>query len=469
MKTKLTAFIFIIGLNVTAYSQLPQDVYRSPLKEVLMDVEKKYDIDIEYSESLVRDTYVMYPTWRYRTEVEPTLNNILLPLDLVYEHNGERSYTVSRFEYYRRPVGEGRKFLEKLLAAYPSPDLWESRKAELRKCFLEQLRLSPFPDKTPLNPYITSLRKYDGYTVENIAIETIPGVYLCGSLYRPSKGKGPFPVVLCPYGHFSNPDTNLYGRYRPDMQYRCATLARMGAVAFSYDMFAWGESRLQFANELHRTGLAHTMQTLNSIRAIDYLTSLPYVDGSRIGITGASGGGTQAFLATSLDDRISVSVPVVMVSSYYFGGCPCESGMPVQSCTDLGTYNVEIAAMASPRPMLVISDGDDWTSHVPEIEYPYLRKVYALYGKEDQVENVHLAAEKHDYGSSKRLAMYEFVARHLGLNINAVKDKTGKIDESKVTIEKYDKLLVFGKNGKMPSNALNSADAVWKVLKGLQK
>lgn len=466
-KNYLILFCFVV-INMTGISQLPQDVYKKPLKEVLIDIEKRYNIELQYSESLVKDIYILYPTWRYRVDIEPTLNNILLPLDLVYEKAGEKTYQISRFNYYQRPVEEGRKHLEQLLAAYPTLQLWESRKAELRKCFLEQLQLAPFPKKTPLNPIITNPRKYDSYTVENIAIETIPGVYLCGSLYKPTKGKGSFPLVLCPYGHFSNPDTNLYGRYRPDMQYRCATLARMGAVAFSYDMFAWGESRLQFANELHRTGLAQTMQTLNSIRAIDYLTSLSFVDSKRIGITGASGGGTQSFLATAIDDRITVSVPVVMVSSYYYGGCPCESGMPVQSCSELGTYNVEIAAMASPRPMLVVSDGDDWTSHVPEIEYPYLQKVYSLYGKQDNVENVHLAAEKHDYGISKRLAMYVFMAKHMGLNLNAVKDKTGKIDESKVTIEKYDKLLVFGKNGKMPANALHEADEVWSELKRLE-
>jgi dienelactone hydrolase len=469
MKSKLIILALVsIIYSVYGNAQLPSEVYRKPLKEVLTNIERRYDIKFQYSENLIKDLIVMYPTWRYRTDTEATLANILLPLDLVYEKVGEKTYQLSRFSYFQRPVEEGKKHLDQLLAAYPTVGLWETRKAELRKCFLEQLKLSPFPKKTPFNPIITPSRKYDGYTVQNIAIETIPGVYLCGSLYKPSKGKGPFPLILCPYGHFSNPDTNLYGRYRPDMQFRCATLARMGAVTFSYDMFAWGESRLQFANELHRTGLAHTIQTLNSLRAIDYLTSLQFVDARRIGITGASGGGTQSFLATALDDRITVSVPVVMVSSYYYGGCPCESGMPLQSCGDPLTYNVEIAAMASPRPMLVISDGEDWTQHVPEIEFPYLQKVYSLFGKLNNVENVHLANEGHDYGISKRMAMYDFMARHLGLNIIAVKDKTGNIDESKVTVEKYDKLLVFGKNGRMPANAIHNADEVWKVLRSLQ-
>lgn len=455
-------------LTQVLVSQKPEEVYRKPMKDVLTDIQFRYGIELKFSESLVKDLVATYPTWRYRSEVEPTLANILLPLDLVFEKTGDKRYEIKKFSYYQRPVEEGRRHLEQLLSAYPTLQQWESRKAELRQCFLEQLRLSPFPEKTPFNPIITPFRKFDGYTVQNIAIETIPGVYLCGSIYKPARGKGPFPLVLCPYGHFNNPDTNLYGRYRPEMQYRCATLARMGAVVFNYDMFAYGESRLQFKHELHYTSLAHTMQTFNSIRAIDYLTSLPYVDGKRIGITGASGGGTQSFLAAALDDRITVSVPVVMVSSSYYGGCPCENGMPVQSCGNPVTYNVEIAAMASPRPMLVISDGDDWTKNVPEIEFPYLQKVYTMYGRQENVENVHLAAEKHDYGLSKRLAMYQFMASRLGLNLSAVKDKEGNIDESKVTIEKYDKLLVFGKTGKMPENALHTPDEVWKALKDLQ-
>lgn len=460
--------MFLIMSFLAGSAQVVEDINKKSLKDVLTDIQNRYKITLTYSESLVNGLEVRYPSWRYRIDIEPTLNNVLLPLNLVWEKTTVNTYQISRFNYYQRPVEEGKKQLDQLLAAYPLLSQWEARKKELRACFLEQLGLSPFPRMTPFNPLRSNLRKYDGYTVENLAIETIPGVYLCGSVYRPIKGKGPFPLILCPYGHFSNPDTNLYGRYRPEMQYRCAILARMGAVVYSYDMFAWGESRLQFKEEYHRTSLAMVMQTLNSIRAIDYLTSLPYVDRTRIGITGASGGATQCFLATALDDRITVSVPVVMVSASYYGGCPCESGVPIQSCGNPPTYNAEIAAMASPRPMLVVSDGDDWTKNVPEIEFPYLRKVYALYEKEANVENVHLAGEKHDYGISKRLAMYDFMAKHMGLSIESVKDKSGKVDESKVTIEKYDKLLVFGKNGKMPENALREPQQVWDRLRELQ-
>jgi hypothetical protein len=468
MKFKLLSVFFLIAAVRIAAAQQPQDVYRKPLKEVLSDIEKRYSVKLEFSESLVKGVDVLYPTFRYRTDTETTLSNILLPLDMVFQKKSDNVYTISKFEYYRKPFEEGKRHLDKLLGSYPTLQEWETRKSSLRSCFMEQLRLSPVPRKTPLNPIYTQKRVMNGYTVENVGIETMPGVFLCGSLYRPAKGKGPFAAVLSPHGHFPSEDLNLYGRYRPDQQYRCATLARMGAVVFSYEMFAWGESLLQVNKEDHRTGLALTMQTLNSIRVLDFLTSLPYVDPKRIGVTAASGGGTQSFLITAIDDRIAVSVPVVMVSASFFGGCPCESGLPIHSCTDLGTNNAEIAAMASPRPMLVVSETSDWTQTVPVIEFPYLKKVYSLYGKPENVENIHIENEEHNYGITKRLAMYDFMARHLGLNIDAVKDKSGKVDESECTIEKYDALLVFGKEGRLPANAVKGTDAIWKVLRSLQ-
>jgi hypothetical protein len=457
--------------NVKA--QIPTEVYKQPLQTVLSDIEKKYNVKLIYEERNIKNQFVTFAKWRYRNDIQETLKNILLPCDLVYEDLGENKFEIRKYEYYRRPVEEGKLHLDKLLASYPNLPMWEKRKEELRQCILTQMGLWPLPKKNSLNPIYTPKRVMDGYSVENVAIETLPGYYLCGSLYRPLKGSSPFPAVLCPHGHFYNKKNNMImderGRYRADQQYRCATLARMGAVVFSYNMFAYsGESSLQVALENHRTGLALTMQTWNSMRVIDFLTSLDYVDAKRIGVTAASGGGSQTLFITALDDRISVSVPVVMVSSYFFGGCPCESGLPIHLCTDLGTNNAEIAAMAAPRPELVVSDGSDWTKKVPELEFPYIQKVYSLYGKKENIENVHLQSEGHDYGVSKRLAMYDFMARYLGLDISLVKNSAGKIDESKCTIEKYEAMLVFGADGKLPANAINGPEAIRSALKSLQ-
>jgi len=442
--------------------QNSDEAYRKPLKEVLIEIEKRYGVQLKYADSLVANKTVSYAEWRFRPDIEATLNNVLNPFDMKVRKEKDSVYRVGYYEYYRWAVEDGWAELDRIASLYNNVAEWEKRKKELKPCLFEALQLNPLPKSPGSKPIITAKRTFDGYTVENIAIEILPGLYINGSLYKPSNYKGKIPVILNPDGHWEKQ------RYRPDCQYRCAALARMGAMAFSYDLFAWGESLLQFKLADHRRSLAMSVQVLGGIRILDYLLSLKDADPNRVAITGGSGGGSHTVLMTAIDDRIKVSAPVVSLSSYFYGGCPCESGMPIHNCGGR-TDNVEIAAMAAPRPQLVVSDGGDWTDRMPEHDFLYLQKMYGWYGKKENVENVHLPLEKHDFGINKRTAVYEFMAKHLGLNLKAVQDATGKIDESKITIEKEAALYVFGEKGeRLPANAIKGfeqLEQLWTTLR----
>jgi hypothetical protein len=252
---------------------------------------------------------------------------------------------------------------------YRSLTEWQARRRMLRDQILASAGLTPMPKKTPLRPQIFGRLDRDGYSIEKVFLETLPGYYLGGNLFLPRGSSGKLPGILIAHGHWE------YGRLENQplnsTPKQGITMARQGYVVFAYDMVGYNDT-IQTTHEFG--GLREqlwsfgplSLQLWNSIRALDFLLSLDDVDPERVGITGASGGGTQTLLLTAVDDRIRFSAPVNMVSAIMQGGCVCENAPGLRR----GTNNVEIAALAAPRPMILISGPQDWTKNVAHEEYP---------------------------------------------------------------------------------------------------
>jgi hypothetical protein len=296
------------------------------------------------------------------------------------------------------------------VAQYASPADWQRRAQYLKEHILASTGLLPLPEKTPLRPQVFGEQKHDDYSVSKVYFESLPGFFVTGNLYTPA-GRGPFPAVLLPHGHWT------YGRLEnteiSSIPGSAISLARQGFVAFTYDMVGHDDSR-QLTHtfggrreSLWGLSLAG-LQLWNSIRTLDFIQSRPEVDPQRIGCAGASGGGTQTFLLAAVDDRVKVTVPVNMISLHMQGGCLCENPPGLR----VDTNNVELAATIAPRPMLMISASGDWTAETPQVEYPEMRKLYALAGAEDRVQSVHVQAE-HNYNRETREALYAWMARWL--------------------------------------------------------
>ena len=282
---------------------------------------------------------------------------------------------------------------------------WEARKQELRDQILVTNGLLPMWPKTPLHPKVFGMLDRGDYTIEKVALETLPGFHLSGNLYRPKNRLGKLPAILSPHGHYAD------GRINEAVQARCIRLAKLGFIVFMHDMVGYNDSK-QFKHEffndqLNRWGLNLVgFQTFNTIRALDWLETLPDVDSARLGCTGESGGGTQTFLLNAVDDRIAVAAPVVMISEGFQGGCVCENADGMR----LGTDNVEIGAMFAPKPMRIVGATGDWTKNTMTIVHPKLEKVYGLYGGSDRIVSSIFNFD-HNYNKVSRNAVYPFFAQ----------------------------------------------------------
>ncbi|HEY6914724.1 MAG TPA: DUF3826 domain-containing protein [Paludibacter sp.] len=451
MKKLFLSLIIISSCVSASNAQSYETQFAKPLGTVLQEISTRFNVKIKYDADTT-GKIVPFADFRIRPySVEESLTNVLSLFDYKFAKQDEKTYKIKAYEYPRRTPEDGKKMLAYLNSLYPDSAVWSARRVALKKEFRQLLQIDyVLAKRVHSKPILSKIRNYDGYSVQNFAIETLPGLYVCGSIYNPlSKGK--HALILCPNGHWGD------GRYNKDEQTRFGTLARMDAVCVSYDLFGWGESELQVTMTAHRTSIAEIIQLMNGLTILDYMLTRKDIDPKRIAANGGSGGGTQVVQLSVLDDRFTAACPTVNLASHFDGGCPCESGMPTMLACG-GTNNAELLATFAPKPVCVISDGGDWTASVPELEYPYLQRIYGFFNAKNKVSNVHLPTEKHDFGINKRAAVYDFFIHTFGLDKN-------KLDETKVSIEPKEAMYSFGAKGeKMPANAIREFEQVEKFF-----
>ncbi len=295
---------------------------------------------------------------------------------------------------------------------------WKKQKDSIRKQLLEAW--GGFPKhKTPLEPQILGTLKRDGYRIEKIIFQTLPDVWMTANAYVPNR-KGKLPAVLCVHGHWRG------AKQDPHVQARCIGLAKLGYFVLVVDAFGAGERGLGKAlGEYHGEMVAATLfpigtplsglQVYENGRAVDYLLTRKEVDGTRLGITGASGGGNQSMYAGAWDERFKAVVPVCSVGNYqaYLGTacCMCE----VVPAALQFTEEWGVLGLTAPRALMVINatrDGIQFSVPEAKKSIKLARPIYDLYDCPEKIRHT-VFESKHDYNQPMREAMYGWMSLYL--------------------------------------------------------
>jgi hypothetical protein len=365
-------------------------------------------------------------------------------LDVI--RNNWLQYTDASNSFYHFLTGEAYKLLESRAAKISqisTKDELLKRQEDVRQTMWEIL--GPFPEKTPLNARITGTVKKNGYRVENLIFESLPGFYVTASLFIPSNIKKPAPAILFCSGHST-------GVYRlPFYQQPLLNLVKKGFVVLAIDPIGQGE-RLQYFNpdtgestigistkehsypsaQVYLSGKSIARYFLwDGIRGIDYLVSRKEVDPERIGVHGLSGGGTQTAYISALDDRVAASAPAGYITSYRrlmesIGVADGEQNLYHGILN--GIDHADFIEIRAPKPTLIIATTRDFFSIQGTREtYSEVKRMYELSGQPDNVE-ITEDDDGHGYTKKNREAMYAFFQKHLRLPGSSAEEEVEYLD-----------------------------------------
>ncbi len=308
-----------------------------------------------------------------------------------------------------RKTNDARKFMDK--------DKWLNKRLIIKRELLKSLGLEPLPPRTPLYPRITGIIDGDGYLIRKLIFEPRPWFLVPAHLYIPKLTKLPAPAILYSVGHWM-----VYGKMELDIHLACTTLAKLGFIVLVYDPIGQGERGCSFEDhgnkDLILLGLSQAgLMVWESMRAIDYLLTCPEVDGNRIGMTGASGGGLNTLYTCAVDERIAVSIPVCYVTSFsYFlramRGLNWNGGIDL--CNQVPNI-IEYSDMAGvcslifPRPLMLIGATFDQQFPIEGTRetFEQIQSIYEWFGVKNRVAMAAVESG-HGYDQAMRKIAYQW-------------------------------------------------------------
>ena len=305
---------------------------------------------------------------------------------------------------------------------------FEEHRKRVRDHFMTAIGGLP-EERTPLNVQCTGRLDRGGFTIEKLIYESMPEFYVTAALYVPKGVASPQPAVVFVHGHSD------LGKSYPVYQAVCVDLAANGFVVLAVDPPGQGE-RFQYfdpekgeriiggcTTEHTYAGLQFTLGgasigrhfVWDVMRGIDYLETRPEVDPTRIGLTGNSGGGTQACLLMMSEPRFAASVPctfVMTLESYMKTGQAQDSEQIVPGCFANGPDHDDYITAMAPKPVLVGAAAYDYFPIEGALEaVERAKRIYALYGAEDNVD-IAIAPTRHEYSSYLREACVNWYKQH---------------------------------------------------------
>lgn len=328
------------------------------------------------------------------------------------------------------------QYLSHRITPLPSPKgakEWEDQEQKLRKHILEDVAFHGWPSEwvqsAPNFQQVGAVESGEGFRLRKFRYEIVPGFYATALLYEPEKINGRVPAILNVIGH------EPMGNAAEYEQKRCINFAKQGIIALSLGWVGFGELAVKGNDHDDAAGLdlvgsnALGFFYLGMRRGLDYLTTLPEVDTTRLGVTGLSGGGWQTIMLSSVDPRVAVSVEVAG-----FGALPSNITHPQdadeveENAADLnqGEDYPYLVAMRAPRPTLLIHNAEDDCCFRAGLVKPYIydqvQPFFKLFSKAASLRWYESSDPgTHNYQLVNRLHAYSFFAEQF--HMPAVSDE----------------------------------------------